>query len=155
MSLLDAVKRLFSRPTDAPDMLRDDLGGGFYCTYREVPNGYGGYHAVDICLKKEDEPNFCVKITGPDGSFVSFPGVVHGPWEKALDMPFRPAAAFRNELCPFRDGRAEFRWLLQPDGRYFADEDGFGAEKCQEIWLRSYVDEKGRFLEPFSQYDSC
>lgn len=150
MSFSDAIKRLFSRNSAGPDELRDDLGGGFYCTYREKPNGLGGYHPVDMCLRREDAPGFCRQITRSDGSFAAFPGVVHGTWEKELDMPFRPAVQFQAIVGPFRDGKAEFRWLLQPDGRYFADEDGFGAENCTEIWLRSYMDEKGRFLEPFS-----
>ena len=158
MGLIEAIRRLFSKNEQAdagPATLRDDLGGGFYCTYRELPNGFGGYHAVDMRLRKEAEPGFCRRITRSDGSFVHFPGVEHGSWEKQLDMPFRPAAMFRNELCPLKNGRAEFQWLLQPDGRYFADEDGFGAEDCTEIWLHSYVDEQGRFLEPFSRYDGC
>ena len=154
MFLLDAIKSLFAQDKADADVLRDDLGEGFYCTYRERPNGFGGYHAVDMRLRREDTPGFCRRLTDSNGRFVSFPGVVHGTWEKELDMPFRPVANYRNDLGPFQDGKAEFRWLLQPDGRYFADDDGFGAEDCTEIWLHSYVDERGRFLEPFSRCGS-
>jgi hypothetical protein len=47
------------------------------------------------------------------------------------------------------DGKAEVEWVLQPDGRYFEDEDGFGAENCEEITLYSYLDTNGVFTEPF------
>lgn len=48
-----------------------------------------------------------------------------------------------------KDGRASVSWMLQPDGRYFSDEDGFGAEDCTEICLYSHLDEEGNFTEPF------
>ena len=148
--MFDKITHLFSKNEVTAGTLRMDLGNGFYCTYQERPNGFGGYHAVDICLKNERKRDFCRKITQSDGSFVSFPGIVHGDWEKKLDMVFCPVARFQNGLSPFKDGKAEFRWVLQPDGRYFADEDGFGAENYVEIWLHSYIDENGCFTEPFS-----
>ena len=40
--------------------------------------------------------------------------------------------------------------MYQPDGRYFEDDDGFGAEKCEEIILYAYLNEKGRVVTPFS-----
>ena len=33
----------------------------------------------------------------------------------------------------FRDGFCGFTWTLHPDGRYYADEDGFGAEDDEEV----------------------
>lgn len=33
----------------------------------------------------------------------------------------------------FKDGFGGFSWTLHPDGRYFADEDGFGAEDDEEV----------------------
>jgi len=49
-------------------------------------------------------------------------------------------------LKKFKDS---VEWTLQPDGRYFEDEDGFGAENCEEITLYSYIDTNGIFTEPF------
>ena len=39
-------------------------------------------------------------------------------------------------ISPYQDGKACVRWLIQPDGRYFEDEDGYGAEHCEEIEVR-------------------
>lgn len=33
----------------------------------------------------------------------------------------------------FKDGYCGFTWTLHPDGRYYADEDGFGAEDDEEV----------------------
>ena len=43
-------------------------------------------------------------------------------------------------------------WEIQPDGRYWADGDGFGAESDYEIQLYSYLDVQGKFTAPFRIY---
>ncbi|MCD8022031.1 MAG: hypothetical protein LUF30_03325, partial [Lachnospiraceae bacterium] len=48
------------------------------------------------------------------------------------------------------DGLAEFFWMVQPDGRYWADDDGFGMENDMEIMLCAKIDKTGRFITPFS-----
>ena len=40
-------------------------------------------------------------------------------------------------------------WTVQPDGRYYADADGFGAEYQTEIRLYSFIDDEGEFEGPF------
>ena len=40
-------------------------------------------------------------------------------------------------------------WTIQPDGRYYADDDGFGAENQSEIQLYAFMDDEGRFEGPF------
>lgn len=40
-------------------------------------------------------------------------------------------------------------WTVQPDGRYYADADGFGAEHQTEIRLYAFIDDEGRFEGPF------
>jgi len=40
-------------------------------------------------------------------------------------------------------------WEIQPDGRYWEDEDGFGGTNDEEVTLFTYVDENGDFTGPF------
>ena len=40
-------------------------------------------------------------------------------------------------------------WMIQPDGRYYADEDGYGAEQQSEIELYAFLDDEGRFEGAF------
>lgn len=42
-------------------------------------------------------------------------------------------------------------WTVQPDGRYWADDDGFDMD--DEINLYAYVDDDGDFLSKFRIYD--
>ena len=136
------------------DPLREDLGSGFYCTYIERPNGYGGYAYADIRLHREGNPLFVRQIVRHSGSFAAFPGFRRGPWEaKLTECRFEKKVSFPVDIHPYQNGRALFVWTLQPDGWYFADEDGFGAEKCEEVSLYSFIDERGRFTQPFDCMD--
>ena len=48
-----------------------------------------------------------------------------------------------------RDARWKVYWQIQPDGRYWEDEDGFGGTNDEEVTLFTYVDENGDFTGPF------
>lgn len=49
----------------------------------------------------------------------------------------------------FRSGKAVVSWCIQPDGRYWEDEDGFGGNCDMEITLYSMIDRQGHFCTPF------
>ena len=48
-----------------------------------------------------------------------------------------------------RGSRWIMYWQIQPDGRYWEDEDGFGGTNDEEVTLYTYVDENGKFTGPF------
>lgn len=55
-------------------------------------------------------------------------------------------------LCPwgdFKNGLNAIYWELYPDGRYFADEDGFGAENNAEEAVYAIIDTDLNIIEPF------
>lgn len=52
-------------------------------------------------------------------------------------------------LGRFENGVAELCWTLYPDGRYFADEDGFGGENCNETTIYAYIGTLGNIIIPF------
>ena len=43
-------------------------------------------------------------------------------------------------------------WEIQPDGRYWEDEDGFGGTSDAEVTLYTFLDENGDFTGPFRVY---
>lgn len=53
----------------------------------------------------------------------------------------------------FRDGVAGVAWTLQPDGRYYADEDGFGMENQNEIMFYAFIDRSANIIIPFQEMD--
>ncbi len=132
----------------------EPLGNGYYISYNEVGNGFGGYHPVNLTLH-HDEKKLCRKITDEAGFFVDYPGHEKGKWETALTMNLVPATRFVISVSQFVDGVCRFSWMVQPDGRYWEDEDGFGMTSDIEIWLYALMNEEGQFLTPFfDQYDS-
>lgn len=91
------------------------------------------------------------QIIGKDGSICNFPGIeACEDLQSELDIDRIPpvvrySAAFRN--C--EDGRHLMIWTVRPDGRYWMDSWGFGAEDYDWVDLYAYIDENGRFTAPF------
>lgn len=49
----------------------------------------------------------------------------------------------------FHNGICCICWMLYPDGRYFADEDGFGMEDNDEVEIYCVIDKDFNVLRPF------
>lgn len=54
------------------------------------------------------------------------------------------SADFRFWVYPFKEGKAQVEWTVRPDGRYWADEDGYGMTDDEEISLRGEITADGR-----------
>jgi len=52
-------------------------------------------------------------------------------------------------IYPFQNGRAEVQWQLNPDGRYYMDEDGYGMTDDVEVNIYGYIDRAGKVVEKF------
>lgn len=64
---------------------------------------------------------------------------------RAQDM----SAQFPTFIREFRKGVAEVSWQLNPDGRYYMDEDGFGMTSDEEITVYGFIDSKMNVLVKF------
>lgn len=62
-------------------------------------------------------------------------------------------APFCFDINDYKDGVASVIWTLQPDGRYYADEDGFGMENDVEINFTAFIDQSANILIPFQEMD--
>lgn len=128
---------------------RFTLGDGFYFEFDQVPNGYGGYRMSNVYLLNMDDPSFKRCIVDETGTIQNFPGIEEGSWIKELEYPLSDKTQFRFWIYAYEDGKASVEWTLQPDGRYYEDEAGFGGENCEEVTLYSYLDTNGFFTQPF------
>ena len=54
-----------------------------------------------------------------------------------------------NRWDGFKDGLCAISWTLYPDGRYFADEDGYGMEDNDEEEVYAIIDTDLKIVEPF------
>lgn len=133
---------------EAKNIITQQLGNGNYISYKEVSNGFGGYHPVNLVFHN-DEKHLHRQITNDIGFFVDYPGHKKGAWEEDLTMTFMPATRFVIYVSKFVDGVCKFSWMVQPDGRYWEDEDGFGMTPDNEVWLYALINEEGQFITPF------
>ena len=59
-------------------------------------------------------------------------------------------AGFPTNIRGFRNGLGNVEWQINPDGRYFMDEDGFGMTNDEEISLWGIIDRNGRVVSKFT-----
>lgn len=58
------------------------------------------------------------------------------------------------EIEGFYNGIALVRWTLYPDGLYFRDEDGYGAEDNEETTVYAFIDKSGNVIIPFRDMET-
>lgn len=94
-------------------------------------------------------------IVDNDGRICNFPGF-SDPDEIVRHLENRmlpkPVVRFRTEFRREADSRFLMVWEVQPDGRYWEDEDGFGGTSDSEVRLYTHIDTSGRFTDPFRLY---
>lgn len=103
----------------------------------------------------DDLRNIRKTIVDDSGKICDFPGILQEDrWTGALtsQVYLQPQIRFRTSFTREADGRFRMVWEIQPDGRYWADDDGFGMENDEEIRLYTHLDRNGSFTGPFRIY---
>lgn len=92
-------------------------------------------------------------IVDSSGVIQNFPGIVKEDfWVKEVAPNFlKEQVRFRSEFEKRENGWI-FLWQMQPDGMYWADDSGFGADNDLEVVLYTYLDLNGDFTGPFRIY---
>ena len=73
--------------------------------------------------------------------------------EKAKMRAQEMSAQFPTFIRGFHKGVAEVSWQLNPDGRYYMDEDGFGMTSDEEITVYGFIDSEMNVLVNFQYID--
>lgn len=89
-------------------------------------------------------------LVDSNGRIQNFPGIKEkASIEKIVGArALEPQIRFRTSFEKQED-RWKVYWQVQPDGRYWEDEDGFGGTNDEEVTLCTYVDFNGDFTGPF------
>ena len=56
---------------------------------------------------------------------------------------------FPSFIRRFENGVAQVSWQLNPDGRYYMDEDGFGMTDDEEVVIYGFIDTEGKVIVKF------
>lgn len=118
--------------------------GILFCTSRST-------HAAYLINTKEKE---AVQLVDDNGNMVAFTLDDVDPKVIEMDVDSCNAknliARYRFYVYDFHGGQVLVDWTVMPDGRYFADEDGYGAEDCTELTATGIIDIHGVMINPFT-----
>lgn len=135
---------------DQADYNYRDMGCGML---RFTNKSYGNKQSyiVNTALKK------AYKISEADGSLVAFTKD-DIEWDNVSQLEHngdadRLKACYYFGVGDYKDGIARVDWMLYPDGRYFADEDGFGMEDNDEVNVCAYIDTECKVLVKFQDME--
>lgn len=105
------------------------------------------------CLLVDKRNKSFVELVDKDGNMVAFTlkDVDKSVLSRDVNTGNAHAllARYRFFVYEFKGGKAVVEWTICPDGRYFADEDGFGGDDCDELTVTAVIDRKGEVLVPF------
>ena len=54
-----------------------------------------------------------------------------------------------------QNGVAQVSWQLNPDGRYYMDEDGYGMTDDEEIEIYGFIDQNAKVVVKFKNINEC
>ena len=74
---------------------------------------------------------------------------LNGLPDEIVSRARRLDARFPTSVYKYKEGVACVSWQINPDGRYYEDEDGYGMTDDEEITLYGYVDRTGKPLVAF------
>ena len=96
-------------------------------------------------------------VVDNDGSLVSFTKD-DIDWDSVSELEnnhnaYSLKACYYFGIDDYKDGKACVHWMLYPDGRYFADEDGFGMKDNDEVNVCGVIDTECRVVVKFHATD--
>lgn len=91
-------------------------------------------------------PGYVVGFSDEEIDFATVDRLPHGYKAHSRDMDYTPVGWY--DRC--QNGLIALVWMLYPDGRYFADEDGFGMEDNDEENIYCVLNDNLEVVRPFT-----
>lgn len=92
-----------------------------------------------------DKGQNLVTVTANDIDWDSLKNLPKDAIDRARALSFH----FPSFIHRFENGVAEVSWQLNPDGRYYMDEDGFGMTADEEITIYGFIDQNAKVVVKF------
>ena len=101
-----------------------------------------------------EEKNISKKIIDQDGNIIDFPGVEYTDMLNGElgNRDIEPVVKYEARFEKMDDGKFIMVWTVRPDGRYWMDSWGFGAEDYESLSLYTCINSDGNFMMPFRLY---
>lgn len=91
-------------------------------------------------------PGYVVGFSDDEIDFATVDKLPHGYKAHSRDMDYTPVGWY--DRC--KNGLIALVWMLYPEGRYFADEDGFGMEDNDEENIYCVMNDNLEVVRPFT-----
>lgn len=102
-------------------------------------------HRTKCAYEFMDAGEVLVNVTDEDIDWKSLDGLPGNLIQRVQDRD----GHFPTLVFGFRNGTAEVEWQINPDGRYYMDDDGFGMSDDEEVALYGKIDRTGKVVEKF------
>jgi len=142
----DDLMAELEKEEDEADYYHRDMGCGMHC-FSNKAWGNKQLFIVNTALKQ------VFTIADAKGKLVGFTKD-DIDWDNISQLEntgdaYRMVTSYYFGIEDYHDGLARVNWMLYPDGRYFADEDGFGMEDNEETNVYAYIDTECRVVVKF------
>ena len=142
--------RFRNRPYETNDLgegmavIKESMWGWWKPRYLVNHNTKCAYEFID--------GNQCLlTVTEDDIDWDSLKGLPEDAIGQARALSF----LFPSFICRFKNGVAEVSWQLNPDGRYYMDDDGFGMTDDKEIEIYGFIDQNAKVVVKFRHINEC
>ncbi|MBQ1186934.1 MAG: hypothetical protein IIX54_04525 [Clostridia bacterium] len=100
---------------------------------------------------KNQEKGIEKLIVDSDGNIMNFPGIDFNDIlkEELGRSNIDPVIKYEVSFEEMEENKILMVWTVRPDGRFWMDSWGFGAEDYESVCLYTYLDENGNFTAPF------
>ena len=102
-------------------------------------------HNTQCAYEFMNENEVLMTVTDDDIDWESLQNLPEEAIRRAMEFSFH----FPSSISSYENGVAEVRWQLNPDGRYYMDEDGYGMTDDEEIEIYGYIDRRGKIVAKF------
>lgn len=130
-----------------------DLGEGMAVLHKNFWGWYKPWmvlnHNKKTAFEFMDESETLVTVTENDIDWKSLRKLPDDAIMMARHLSFH----FPSFIRGFKNGVAQVDWQLNPDGRYYMDDDGYGMTPDVEIEIYGFIDIEGRVLVKFQCVD--
>ncbi len=153
-SLEEKLYELLQTDTYKTDVYRTwDLGEGMAVLHKDFWGWYKPWmvmnHNKKTAFEFMDDSETLVTITENDIDWKSLRKLPDNVIMMARHLSFH----FPSFISGFKNGVAQVDWQLNPDGRYYMDDDGFGMTDDEEIEIYGFIDKEGNVLVKFQWVD--
>ena len=150
MSIAEKYYAILQTETYKTEVYRTwDLGEGMAVLHKNMQGWYKPWFVIDHNKKTAfefiDDWENLLTITEEDIDWKSLKKLP----ENAIMMAQYLSFHFPSFIREFRNGVAQVDWQLNPDGRYYMDDDGFGMTPDVEINIHGFIDRNGHVLVKF------